>query len=404
MIKPYSSMDARQGNALFLWLLMLATFWLLARSSADAQGLPGYIVKANGDTLRGLVAEISHQRIAYWVRPEAQPQYFTPSLAKAYGVGEHTTFVSRPARLRTGQDSLRFAQPVLVGHASIYRTSFDSATLWLAPPAQDTLYELTSRNWNLLFVRFLSGCAQPNLTDLRVIGHRYTPKFITDLVEQYNRCRQPGWRPQKQKTSFVRSGLHIWAGTMVVANYTYNGAYEGTKSPKERRPGWALGVDMRLLRPDGFWLGLGVAAQQFRGGLKPYQAFTGSTMFSLSYSETYHVSSFLFRLSTGRYFGVPGRTRPFVHFQAAPSFALTGKYQSRYDYSNTLTDFGVKEKLYGNFGAQASLGGGLSVPLSAARELQLSVQYGQYGLFSNPVLRSSFVSAELGMDISSKPR
>ncbi|UYZ63611.1 hypothetical protein [Hymenobacter weizhouensis] len=379
----------------FYRLLVLGAGWLLAAGSAAAQGLPGYVVSLSGDTLRGFVAETDAQRIAFYAQAGAPPQFFRPAQARAYGIGRQTVYTSRLARLKSGRDSLRFVRPLLLGPASLYNASSDSARLLLQAPASDTLYELTAFNWNLLFNRHLRSCEYLDFSDPSILSRRFEQRSLRLLLTQYNRCVQPGWKPVRPQTSTSQLRLALTGG--LTAYSAEAGRALLGSAEVDHKPRALLGLEVRLLHSSGWWLSGGLTYQHLRGGVKPFSIYTGSSVITGSRTETYDLKNLLLLGNLGRSFGQPGSFRPFVVATLGAGVCFDSESASQVVYSSILPPNYRSVDRSGQAALHAALGTGVWLPLGSRYDLQLSASYGQNMMIQSPSLRTHVVSVQTGL-------
>lgn len=377
---------------------LLLVFFLLNTifsAAAVAQGLPGYVVTLNGDTVRGFVAETDAQRIAFYKQPGAVPQYFRPGRIRAYGLGPQTVYTSRLARLRSGRDSLRFVRPLLLGPASLYSASSDSVKLLLHSPATDTLYELTAYNWNLLFNRHLRGCPDLDFSDVRILSQRFEARILQALVVRYNQCVRPDWKPVRPTTSTLQRRLTLTGGTIAYA------AYAAPQLPAEaenrRDPGLTFGAELRLLHSSGWWISGGLALQHLRGGSKPFSIYTGSSVIMATRTETFDLRQVLLHGNLGRSFGQPGRFRPFIFTSAGLGTCFNSQTRTEVVYSAILPSSYQQADRSGQTVWQAALGAGGWLPLGPRYDLQFSMSYGQNIFLTSPTLRTHLLTVQTGL-------
>jgi hypothetical protein len=381
-------------------LLTLSIIWMLASGSSIAQGLPGYVVLPAGDTLRGYIAESNTQRIAYYSRPGAEPQYYYPTQARGYGLSKSIAYASRTVRLKSGKDSLRFAHPLLLGPASLYGTSSDSTKLLLQPPASDTLYELTSVNWHLLFSRYLGSCKSLDMTDRQVLQMPFEVRWVNNLIMRYNQCVEPNWKAKRVKSSTGQFSFGINAGL----NYSYLASGEGSDVAEQHlQPGASLGLELQTLRSSGWWISSGLVFQQLRGGYKPFSVNTGTSLFSDMRSRDYTMNSLLLQGRLGRSIGQPSRIRPFVYASAAGGYTLSSHSIVRDKYTNSFyPDKEVRTDESSKFNVQIGGGVGMWVPISPRQDIQVSLQYTQFTMLSVPsTLRNRIATLQLGYKLAS---
>ncbi|GAB2794670.1 hypothetical protein HNQ93_003907 [Hymenobacter luteus] len=374
----------------FLLLCTLGSF------AAFAQGIAGYVVMPAGDTLRGYVKEQSLHLIEFYPLTDSKPQYFRPSQVRAYGFGASAPHTSRPVRLRSGQDSLCFVQAVLSGPASLYGYFADSTKLMLAPPTSDTLYELTARNWHLLFGRYLGNCPSLDMTDKRVLNLAFNQRSVRDLIIRYNQCIAPAWQPTRLNTSVTEPSLVLQAG--VVYSILTDRTRIYATSP-DLRPGALISAELRHTRSSGWWVSAGGTLQHLRGGLQPYNIYTGTSLYTTTVTESYQLNSVALLGSFGRNFGQPGKIRPFAFLSVGGNLFFSSYYRIHQENSHPLfpapADADTNQS--GEFGLQASGGAGLLFPLRPQREVQVHFSYGQNALvFSPDFLRTHVFTLQVG--------
>ncbi|QJX45419.1 outer membrane beta-barrel protein [Hymenobacter taeanensis] len=238
------------------------------------------------------------------------------------------------------------------------------------------------------------------MTDREVLTLPFGERWVSNLVGRYNQCVEPAWKPNRAETSTSQVSFGINAGL----TYSFLASGDGSgQADQDLRPGGLLGMELHVLRSNGWWLSSGLALQQLRGGYKPYSVYTGTPLFTDMRSRSYTLNSLVLQGKLGRSFGQPGQLRPFVYVTAAGGYMFSSHSNVRDEYSNSFyPDKNVRTDESDRFNAQFGGGLGMWVPLSSRHDLQVSVQYSQLTIVSIPsTLRNRIATLQIGYKFSS---
>jgi hypothetical protein len=186
-------------------IFILALF-IFCSLRAASQGLPGYVLTLQGDTLRGIVRESAQQRRISLFVPLQPTQKFTAADIHGYGLLHNAPVLSYPVQRISGRREQQFALPKQMGAVKLYSFA-DELGLLLQPAGTDTLYELADTNLQLLLHRHLGQCSALNFTDPSFQRKLYTETRVRQIVAQYNRCVNPHQVVAPIKRTFWRHGL-----------------------------------------------------------------------------------------------------------------------------------------------------------------------------------------------------
>ncbi|UYZ59597.1 hypothetical protein [Hymenobacter latericus] len=349
--------------------------------AALAQGLPGYVLKLSGDTVRGTITE---RRGQVYLRQAnaATPQRVGPSQVKAYAVGANAPIHSSVVRLASGADSVWFVLPQLIGPASLYMDASQSGML-LRPAANDTLYELSPSNWHVLFNRYLTGCATLKQTDARVLELPYSPENVRRVLTEYNTCVDREWRLRQPSVSSA------WQEGFAVRATGLFGLL-GNKGQTNLLP--QVGFEWTGLRASGLYASL----QLDYSYLSAYSGVTRTTNnFNAPVEQREYSRAGMAAATTalGKRWGQPQRVGLHAGAGMGLSFMAHQFNEVQQRPAGSAGPFRVAESYHGGRGVAAHLDltAGVHLPLGAQRELRLQ------GWYRNLLLTGlSFAGVQVG--------
>lgn len=362
-------------------LLLLIRF-----APAKSQGLPGYIITLQGDSVTGSIREKKHQVLLLYPSAGGARQYFRASQVQGYGLLDRSAIRSRVVRLAAGADSTFFVLPIELGPVSLF--SYVSETgLLLRPSASDTLQELTSANWQLLFNRYLRGCATLNPASNEVLDMRFTTDNVRLLLSRYNYCSSTTRKANRPSmASPWRYGLGLQAGAVSI---TLRSKDILTNKKSVEATGWAkqAGIEWTAIRASGLQVGLGVGYKQLAFHDASYQLEqnipTPLEQQDYSQSEVLTIA-----ISLGkRWGGHPARPSFYGGASLGSNFLLGEQGYSEQRLAGTTAPFQrVKGSEYSSSGDGAVLAhldvqAGVLFPLGKRQEIRLTTAY-QYYVFS----------------------
>ncbi|TGE28047.1 hypothetical protein [Hymenobacter metallicola] len=372
----------------------LATLLLCGTVGASAQGLPGYVITPAGDTLRGIVAEKSPQRIGLY-RPNAPIALYRPEQLRGYGVGRQAAYLSRIVHLSTGADSVRFVHPVLQGRASLYTSGTDAL---LQPAGQQELYELTPLNWHLLFHRYLSGCPNLAVSTPEALQKPFSKEEVERQIILYNSCGPTGqsltFTEDHSQGWLARYGF--WGGTTLTSMKLNDNFRDYLPSRTKPGSGYVLGLEAMAVRANGLFLGGQVVFSQHQTETAPYTYSLYATPAPQTFTETlaFRYLQTSIRGSIGSSFGPPRLVTPF----GSVGLAMTSTYQTKEIITQTSSPTGpqtLEKDLEngGNFYLEGNLG--IWIRSSATTSVRLSLQYG-WGYLTNHTFNAGSTQVLMG--------
>lgn len=203
-------------------LLLLCLLGALLPAICSAQGdyRSGYIIKTNGDSLRGFVdyrfGGKAWKTAFYRSSKRASTERFSPDQVKAYGFRANKRFESIVVP-RT--NTLEFAEVLVKGPMSLYRhkghffVKTDSI-IWLAKGNDRRLqkgngsYVMKGRSYITILNALMADCS------LRADRIHLTESSLVGLVQNYNRCKGGAGKvykedlPPWQLNYYVVSGMN----------------------------------------------------------------------------------------------------------------------------------------------------------------------------------------------------
>ena len=212
-----------------------------------------------------MLAENTKTQQIRLLSPDQQLQVFGPELVRGYGLRGQPIIASTLVRRVDGSLGHHFVLAQLSGPASLYSFMNETGLLLRPPgPAADTLYELSSHNWRLLFNRHLTDCPTIRMSDARVLNLPFEERYIRLLLTRYNYCLAPDWKPASSaRTNAYRKGLELETdfGYIHFKHPTYDQPESGTSQ--------RLLLALTFLRASGLQsgIGLGYTRMAYRSGL-----------------------------------------------------------------------------------------------------------------------------------------
>jgi hypothetical protein len=146
----------------FVLAVLLAAQPLLVTAQKAPHGLPGYVVKVNGDTLRGLLEVprlVTTNGLLFRATEPAPAQKFTVEEVRAFGFQNGHRFVRRTMAVRRNAETgvvdsaTVFLQQLVAGYANFYRYDAPRRPSQDDDPVEATQYFLGVENSGLVQVR-----------------------------------------------------------------------------------------------------------------------------------------------------------------------------------------------------------------------------------------------------------
>lgn len=339
--------------------------FLVGSLTSQAQGLPGYLITLAGDTIPGSVADAT-SHLLFYDQPNGEGRKVWPKQVRGYGLRGRTAVRSRPVRLATGADSMRFVRPVQVGKASLYSYTHDTGLL-LLPPASDTLYELTAANWRVLFNRHLHDCPTMDYTSWQMAQLPFTDKNIRHTIIHYSQCLGPEGQPEAEPQPGIwRHGLGVRTGAY------FGGQQEN--SPKGR--GYLAGLEWTAVRASGWQMSL-------LGAYSPYTMQAESYSFISNRGTNTDVQNvvrhhwLMLDLSFGQRIGRPNNPNLYLGGSVGAFYGLaqSEEYQERPTGSNAPFQTMYTQTSTGGLAPYLALSGGVIWPISSHHEVRVLATY-----------------------------
>lgn len=224
-----------------LVILLCLALPILASSQSTFQ--PGFVVKPNGDTLKGFI-ESGNEKKLFSVVPfkanlQAKEDKFTTAEITTFGFTNGNTFKKISYTPPGLADTVTFAKNLLSGYYSLYFFTKGETPYFLLKTRQDSsflLYDVSyspyattvqEGNYKNLMAFLARDCNNlKNNVDRLLLTERDMIKFVADL----NTCTDPSSKTVvnyvKPKTQFR---VYAYAGGIVVAegSYEYTGRVVG---------------------------------------------------------------------------------------------------------------------------------------------------------------------------------
>ncbi|MFQ3575403.1 MAG: hypothetical protein SNJ77_03105 [Cytophagales bacterium] len=117
--------------------LLLSLLALYAYSQDSKKFIPGYVVFANGDSLKGLVANLhknSHEYIDFKPSFSNKDTMLMPKDLKSYKIGDKQYFTIAFPGTEDGQKILHFAEVLVKGNLTLYKSKLKTDPI--LPPTE----------------------------------------------------------------------------------------------------------------------------------------------------------------------------------------------------------------------------------------------------------------------------
>lgn len=367
-------------------LYAIVLILLIRFAPAKGQGLPGYIITLQGDSIAGSIREKKHQMLLLYPSTGGARQHFRAEQVQGYGLLDRPAIRSRVVRLASGADSTFFVLPIELGQVSLF-SYVNETGLLLLPSASDTLQELTSANWQLLSNRYLRGCATLNPASNKVLDMRFTTDNVRLLLSRYNYCSSTTRKVNRPSTASPwRYGLGLQAGAV---SSTLRSRDIPTNKKSVEATGWAkqAAVEWTAVRASGLQVGLGVGYKQLAFHDVPYR-LEQSLPVPLEQQDYSQIEALTLAVSLGkRWGGHPARPSFYGGAGLGSNFLLGEQGYSEQRLAGTTAPFQkVKGSEYSSSGDGAVLAhldvqAGVLFPLGKRQEIRLTTAY-QYYVFS----------------------
>jgi hypothetical protein len=310
---------------------------LLATSTGHAQpSAPDFLVKANGDTIRGKFRKISEQgKPSFVLYQGANALSFTTAEVSSYGEADGLVFVKKQIGRKGPQ---AFVRPLVLGYVSLYaNASNEPARFYLQPTDSAYAIEVLPELAQLTFHRLLGGCAGMHFnTDESRSRYPYTHQGMRRLVQAYNHCLKP---TQPMQLVSASAGWHktwgIKAGVHRSSYIEYEEEKDSRATPESL--GYQLGGTLNIRNRSKFSLQLEATFLLLRGMSTPTPLYTSTNLYSLTRKVDIRFIQLQVPVLVRYKFG-KGPIQPYVN--AGPSLgfnmANSTKLIYQYQYANRV--------------------------------------------------------------------
>lgn len=354
--------------------LYFLLFFLVTSITAQAQGLPGYVLTLTGDTLRGTVVEQQNvQRIALYTAGSKVPQQFRPSQVSGYGLRNQPAIRPRVVHLASGADSVYFVVPLQVGTASVYSYS-DETGLLLLPPGTDTLQELMATNWHILVNRYLRGCPTLDPSNNRILQLSFTERNVRQVLMEYNQCLDPQWKPGVNNTSPTRSVWRSGLGVRVTPLYSFYREKGDIQSANGQ--GYQIGLEWVNVRANGLQTTLSGSYFYLSEKTPIYRDDFPESAY-VQYLNRYKLLDIA--ITVGKRFGRPSRPSFLLGMGVGGTYNLNSEFETKQHLTNpaSLQTTGVYQES-GGVRMHVGVNAGTIVPLGTHHEVRVAAAYQHY--------------------------
>lgn len=167
--------------------------WLVICTSAFAQISfdSGYIVRRDGDTLKGEVRQRSNQLIYFRATSDAPVQSYKPDEVIGYQI-DGVNYAALDV-IVDGKTTLYFVQEKIKGYVSLYSLfQADNRLTHVIRLPNKTVVPLRGNLALLMLTTYLTECKSPQFTNLLKAQSFYNSEFyLGRIVKAYNQCMRP---------------------------------------------------------------------------------------------------------------------------------------------------------------------------------------------------------------------
>ncbi|WP_157547517.1 hypothetical protein [Hymenobacter sp. DG25A] len=349
---------------------------LFCSLSAYGQGLPGYIITMQGDTIRGDVAEKSGQRLYLYTSSENQPKILEADQVLGYGLEGNVPIFSRRVRMGSGSIVSCFVLPQQIGPASLYSFANDFGML-LLPAATDTLYELTATNWHVVLNKYLRACPTLQHTSSEILALSFSEANMQKVLTQYNQCIEPDWKPQYQ------SNKSAWKQAIGVSTNALRVPLgeEGFYGQKPSGWGGQFGVEWLAFRASGLQTIVKLDYSALFESTPPYQVISnGGTSIDIEERLRARLQFLSATLLIGKQIWPARRPNLIVGGGTGIDLISLGEVETEQRALGSTASFKVVSTSNnpGELRFHLDAYAGVSIPLSPRREVRLNAVYRHY--------------------------
>ncbi|MBF9237292.1 PorT family protein [Hymenobacter sp. BT683] len=315
-------------------LPVLFSILFLNAGAALAQNTqPDYLVKANGDTLRGRIQLIGSGASTVRLLRAGQPAVdINASEARSYGSAAGVGGVSKQI---VAHGAPRFLSPLVTGYMSAYTGQNDEKELrfYLQPKDSTHAVEISPVTAQLSYAQLLVDCPQFEFGSNKIQSqYPYTATGVSALVVAYNQCRFPQQATQQIKRDMgLRTTFGLKAG---VNTSDFSLASEDYRSSHTNAIGFQAGAMLNVATRTNFSVqveAVYVKLQSlYSGDYNSYNSGIVPTSLTARMSFSQVQVPLLIRYTVGH-----GKLRPFLN--AGPSLARNFNNSSVFSVPFTLT-------------------------------------------------------------------
>jgi len=319
-------------------LLLLSMIILISLFSLAQKHLtPGYIIKNNGDSLRGFLQEEIKKDLVKQIKfsneQKAAGKAFTPDEVKAFGYDQGNIYRAISFKSKVGGtvvDKTCFTRQLVHGEYDLF-TYVDNDRTYFVIRGRDTSYFLYNTTYTALgsvneqgnffeTIRILSApCQQLNSRSDRVV---YTEKDIVGFIMELNQCIEPN----KPTTSYYHkpklvTNVFVYAG----------GLLSGQKSQVTGDIALRLSypqINKRAYLNIGFHLSNTLITEEsLGGGYVRYKTDTRSVLFSIPVTVQYNL--------------IQGIIQPYLFFGISGAYLRETEYRTVFTAQTELNKWGL---------------------------------------------------------------
>ena len=358
--------------------LYLLPLLLLASLSGHAQRTrQDFVVKTNGDTLRGEFRESFYQPagkpLTLYQGAVALP--FTPESANSYGDAAGAVVVSRQVGPRGPHV---FVRPVALGYLSLYADTDErgQSQFYLLRPDSSYVVKIVPTSAQLTLNRLMGDC--PTLqfgTDETRRRYPISYRGMRALVLAYNACRRPD-----QPTRLVTPGADWRVERGLKAGINRTSFDYGTQPVGQAQsPGlsYQAGLLLHAYNRSRLSVQLEAMVLALRGDYAPAAIYTGTSLYSLTGSTRIRFLQLQIPLLLRYRLGHGPVLQPYLN--AGPCYGQTFSNSSAivYRYSNRTEDETLALQLSDRFSLGYVAGAGVLIRRRTGPSLNLEVRFDQ---------------------------
>lgn len=201
--------------------LFLIAFIIPLSLSAQGDFRPGYVVKNNGDSVAGFVdyrsAKKSAQTCFFRETSRGETLRYTPAEIAAYGFRDDKRYETKTVSIDSAKEVTVFIENLVKGPMSLYRYRsifyVETDKLIKLPVKADKIVNTDRGQFSKSDYRYV-GMLNHLMYDcgLRADEIKYEERGITNLVQNYNRCKGGAGVVFKQKKPWTSVMFQVFGG------------------------------------------------------------------------------------------------------------------------------------------------------------------------------------------------